>query len=136
MPKSAGKDNRHKIKISLCQRTGRGSGSSFQGYIARRIDPDILSVMSRMVRKKVIAVTGTNGKTTTNSILYHALRTEGQKVLYNSMGANLLDGMRVRFGAKTPYNVYNTLSAYAALLGADAPREKFGEVIESFDYGN
>lgn len=296
-----------KLTCAVIRFLDRGSGSSFPGLIARRIDPDILSVMSGMVRKKIIAVTGTNGKTTTNSILYHALRAEGRKVLYNSMGANLLDGvitafvlaagksgrldidyacievdeiastnifpklkpdcvlvtnifrdqldrtgevemtcgkirqalrevpeatlvlnvddicswmlhtgcrnrivtygiseriaedipigasemifcpvcgkrleyvffqygqlgvyhcpecglerpqpgiaaadivwmdgccsytvdgMRIVSGAKTPYNVYNTLSAYAALLGADAPREKFGETVGSFDYGN
>lgn len=296
-----------KLTCAVIRFLNRGSGSSFPGAVARWIDPNILSVMSGMVRKKIIAVTGTNGKTTTNSILYHSLRAEGQKVLYNRMGANLLDGvitafvlaaeksgrldidyacievdeiastnvfpglkpdcvlvtnifrdqldrtgevemvcdricralkevpeavlvlnmddicswmlrtgcrnrmvtygiseriaedipigasemifcpvcgkrleyvffqygqlgvyhcpncglerpkpeialadiawmdgscsytldgMRIRSGAKTPYNVYNTLSAYAALIGADAPREKFGEVIEGFDYGN
>lgn len=75
----------------------RGSGSSFPGAVARRIDPNILSVLSGMVHKKIIAVTGTNGKTTANSILYHALKEEGQKVLYNSMGANLLDGVITAF---------------------------------------
>lgn len=86
-----------KLAYKAIRRTGRGSGSAFPGYVARRIDPDILSVMSRMVRVKTIAVTGTNGKTTTNSIIYHALKAEGRKVLYNKMGANLLDGVITAF---------------------------------------
>lgn len=86
-----------KLAYMAIRRTDRGSGSAFPGYVARRIDPGILSVMSRMVRRKIIAVTGTNGKTTTNSILYHALKAEGCKVLYNKMGANLLDGVITAF---------------------------------------
>ncbi len=82
-----------KMVCAVIRILGKGSGSAFPGYVARRIDPEILSVLSGMVRKKIIAVTGTNGKTTTNSILYHALKAEGQKVVYNSMGANLLDGV-------------------------------------------
>ena len=31
----------------------------------------------------------------------------------------LMDGMRISCGAQAPYNVYNTLSAYAALYAAD-----------------
>lgn len=86
-----------RLACTVIRKTGRGSGSAFPGYVARRIDPEILSVMSGMVRKKVIAVTGTNGKTTTNSILYHALKAEGYQVLYNKMGANLLDGVITAF---------------------------------------
>lgn len=82
-----------KLVYRAIRRAGRGSGSSFPGRVARRIDPEILSVMSGMVRRKIIAVTGTNGKTTANSILYHALKAEGCRVLYNKMGANLQDGV-------------------------------------------
>lgn len=74
-------------------RLGRGSGSSLPGRIARWIDPEILSVLSGGVRKKVIAVTGTNGKTTTNGILTHVLEAQGQKVISNRLGANLSDGV-------------------------------------------
>lgn len=81
------------IVYKAVTRLGRGSGSSLPGRIARWIDPEILSVLSGMVRKQVIAVTGTNGKTTTNGILTHVLETQGQKVLSNRLGANLPDGV-------------------------------------------
>ena len=86
-----------KLAYGVIRRMDRGSGSAFPGYVARRIDPEILSVMAARVRGKIIAVTGTNGKTTTNSILYHALKAQGCRVLYNKMGANLLDGVITAF---------------------------------------
>lgn len=67
------------------------------GRIARRIAPEILAELSGMVRKKVIAVTGTNGKTTTNHILAHVMEESGQKVICNRLGANLLDGVVTAF---------------------------------------
>ena len=47
-----------------------------------------------------------------------------------------MDGTRINSTARTPYNIYNTLSAYAALMALDAPTGHFQEMIEAFDYGN
>ena len=62
-------------KFSNCK------GSVFPGYVAQWIDPDILPEMVGLVREKIIVIMGTNGKTTTNSIICHALRAEGKKVV-------------------------------------------------------
>lgn len=86
-----------KFVYTVIRRFGRGSGSVFPGMVARRIDPDILSVLAGMVRKQIIAVTGTNGKTTANNILYHVLSAEGERVVCNKMGANLTDGVITAF---------------------------------------
>ncbi|MGC4019497.1 MAG: MurT ligase domain-containing protein [Muricomes sp.] len=77
----------------LIKKLNRGSGVTLPGYVARLVDPDILSVMAEMVREKTIVTMGTNGKTTTNSILYHALKAEGKKVIINRTGANMLNGI-------------------------------------------
>ena len=77
----------------LIKKLNRGSGVTLPGYVARLIDPQILSVMSGMVREKTIVTMGTNGKTTTNSILYHALKAEGKTVIINRTGANMLNGI-------------------------------------------
>ena len=81
-----------KLVCTVSRGLGKGNGSSLPGRVARKIDPEILSVMSGMVREKIIAVTGTNGKTTTTSLLAHVLSQSGKKVVWNRMGANLMDG--------------------------------------------
>lgn len=68
-------------------------GSVLPGYVAQWIDPDILPEMAELVREKIIVIMGTNGKTTTNSMICHALRAEGKKVLINRTGANMLNGV-------------------------------------------
>lgn len=90
-----------KMTSTLIRKMNRGSGVTFPGYVARIIDPDILSTMSGMVREKTIVTMGTNGKTTTNSILYHALRAEGKKVIINRTGANMLNGIISAFVLST-----------------------------------
>ena len=82
-----------KATSALIKKLNRGSGVTLPGYVARLIDPKILSAMSGMVREKTIVTMGTNGKTTTNSILYHALKAEGKKVIINRTGSNMLNGI-------------------------------------------
>ena len=82
-----------KLTSTLIKKLNRGSGVTLPGYVARLIDPKILSVMSSMIREKTIVTMGTNGKTTTNSILYHALKAEGKTVIINRTGANMLNGI-------------------------------------------
>ena len=64
------------------------------GNVALRICPDLLSRLR--VEGKIIAVTGSNGKTTTSNMIAHILRqTEGKKgktVINNSEGANIVSG--------------------------------------------
>lgn len=86
-----------KLAYYVLRKLGRGSGSVLPGQIAHRINPEILTELSGMVRKKIIAVTGTNGKTTTNHILAHVLEESGQKTVCNSQGANLMNGIITAF---------------------------------------
>ncbi len=86
-----------KLAYTMSRGLGKGNGSSLPGRVARKIDPQILSVMSGMVREKIIAVTGTNGKTTTTSLMAHVLTQSGKKVVWNRMGANLMDGATTAF---------------------------------------
>ena len=72
---------------------GKGSGLTLPGRIASAISPDILSELSATIGKKVIAVMGTNGKTTTNSILYHVLTGEGHTAIINRTGSNMMNGI-------------------------------------------
>lgn len=82
-----------KITSSLIKKMNRGSGVTLPGYVARRIDPNILKEISSQVRGKILVTMGTNGKTTTNAILCRALEAEGKKVIINRTGANMLNGI-------------------------------------------
>lgn len=80
-----------------------GDGAVLPGYVAQLLDPDILSKMSGMVRKEIIAVMGTNGKTTTNSIINHVLAAQGKRVVINRTGANMLNGIIGAFALSTDW---------------------------------
>ena len=64
-----------------------GRGSSLPGKIALKMYPDILSKVR--LPEKVIAVTGSNGKTSTVEMITHVLQTEGKRVVSNKEGSNM-----------------------------------------------
>ena len=68
-----------------------GRGSSMPGKIALKLCPDILSKIR--MPKYVIAVTGSNGKTSTVEMIYQVLIRAGFSVAYNSEGSNQIDGV-------------------------------------------
>ncbi len=70
---------------------------TWAGKIALKINPDILEDLSSQVRKKIFVTCGTNGKTTTNNMLCAALENEGQKVVCNHTGSNMLNGVVAAF---------------------------------------
>jgi UDP-N-acetylmuramyl tripeptide synthase len=72
---------------------GRGGGTSLPGVVARRIEPDILDRLVRRPGVPVVAITGSNGKTTTARFTAALLRGEGVEVLANVAGSNLLQGV-------------------------------------------
>jgi UDP-N-acetylmuramyl tripeptide synthase len=70
-----------------------GTGATWPGHIALRINPLFIKQMISKSKLKIIIITGTNGKTTTASMLTHILYQNGYKVIQNSSGANLLNGI-------------------------------------------
>ena len=68
-----------------------GRGSSLPGEIALKIYPDILSKIK--LPEYVIAVTGSNGKTSTVEMITHILTSQGKKVVTNREGSNLDAGI-------------------------------------------
>jgi UDP-N-acetylmuramyl tripeptide synthase len=78
-----------KIAKKLAQKLGRGS--SFPGKVALKLCPDILSRVS--LPENIIAVTGSNGKTSTVEMIYHLLCNAGLNVACNLEGSNQIEGV-------------------------------------------
>jgi UDP-N-acetylmuramyl tripeptide synthase len=72
---------------------GRGGGTSLPGMVARRVDPGILRTLVADRGVPVVAITGSNGKTTTARFTDALLRGEGVPVAHNSSGSNLVQGV-------------------------------------------
>lgn len=74
----------------VSRRLGKGGGSVIGGRAILALDPNALAHLS--AGRKVALVSGTNGKTTTTSLLATAL-SAGGRVLTNLQGANLPMGL-------------------------------------------
>jgi UDP-N-acetylmuramyl tripeptide synthase len=72
---------------------GRGGGTAITGMVARKLDPHILDELVRIPGVPLVAITGSNGKTTTARFTAALLRGEGITVCHNSAGANLIQGV-------------------------------------------
>ena len=74
----------------LSRVTKRGSGVMVTGRLILKLDKEAASSLSR--NRKIVLISGPNGKTTTTSLVRAALTTES-KVVSNETGANLFAGL-------------------------------------------
>jgi lipid II isoglutaminyl synthase (glutamine-hydrolysing) len=75
---------------------GRGDGSVIGGVIGLRVEPDLLGLLA--AGRRIVLVTGTNGKTTTTRLITAALGALGQEVATNAFGANMEAGLTAALG--------------------------------------
>ncbi|RJQ27022.1 MAG: Mur ligase family protein [Peptococcaceae bacterium] len=92
-------------------------GSSLPGLAARRICPGILPELAAQVRRGVIMITGTNGKTTTGNMIARVLLAAGWKVISNREGANLITGVTASFIRKS--SLWGKIDCDYAVLEVD-----------------
>ncbi len=83
----------------VSRRLGRGGGSVIGGRAILAVDPRALDRLA--AGRPVALVSGTNGKTTTTSLLRAALSTAGP-VVTNALGANLPPGLAAALAASPP----------------------------------
>jgi UDP-N-acetylmuramyl tripeptide synthase len=78
-----------RLAAGMSRRLGMGSGAMIGGRLALSLQPKALNHL--VAGRRVVMVTGTNGKTTTTQLVAEALRTRGS-VVSNATGANMPDG--------------------------------------------
>ena len=69
----------------------RHNGTDFPGSLAVKLCPDFLKYIGKPAH--IVAVTGTNGKTTVANMLGDVLTAEGKSVLSNRAGSNIVSGI-------------------------------------------
>lgn len=71
------------------------NGTDYPGVLGTRFCPDFLKYVEHP--KKLVIVTGTNGKTTVNNMLIDILEDNGLKVFSNRSGSNITSGISTVF---------------------------------------
>jgi UDP-N-acetylmuramyl tripeptide synthase len=75
------------------RRLRRGGGTAVAGLVAQRADPRLVERLAAQLGRGSVAVTGTNGKTTTARMLAAIAREAGLQPLANPSGSNLMRGV-------------------------------------------
>ncbi len=106
-----------KTVTSIVRSLRLGAASVLPGEISRRLHPRLLPLLFEQISKGVILVVGTNGKTTTSLLLKQILDDSGLKVIHNSSGANLINGLITALLGST--SLTGNLTADYAILEVD-----------------
>ena len=106
-----------KLVSSLIHLSGLGMASSLPGKIAQVIYPNILPYLAKQLTAGCLAVTGTNGKSTTSGLLASILNQANYRVIHNRQGANLIPGITAAFVQAAEWNA--TLRSNFGLLEVD-----------------
>jgi len=87
---------------AFVSRLAGNAGTSLPGMWATKVDRRILAKLGREISRGIIIVTGTNGKTTTTNIATQFLEGEGYRVICNSVGSNMYNGIVSTFLLNAP----------------------------------
>ena len=82
-----------KLAAAVINLIDKNRGTNTPGVVAMKICPDFLSMLKDIDYQKMVFITGTNGKSTSNNMFIHALKTAGKSVTTNLSGANLITGV-------------------------------------------
>ena len=108
----------------------KSSGTSFVGMVVLKICPDFPKHCSKYIKKRIVTITGTNGKSTTSGLIAHILETANQKVVHNLKGANMLTGVANVFALSVePFKRFD----YAVIESDEAYLTKLYDYMKS-DY--
>jgi UDP-N-acetylmuramyl tripeptide synthase len=82
-----------KITAGAIRAAGAGLGSNLPGRVARKFSKGVIGKLASQAKEGTVAVTGTNGKSTTSGLLASIFKTAGLDIVHNYQGANLVTGI-------------------------------------------
>lgn len=106
-----------KITGAIIRLIAKGRGTDFPGRIALKLDPEFIKHIKKIDLSKTILITGTNGKSTTTTLMSHVLKSAGLKAAVNLYGANMISGVAVSLSRETDFR--GVLKADYVLLEID-----------------
>ncbi|MGC9221075.1 MAG: MurT ligase domain-containing protein [Solirubrobacteraceae bacterium] len=77
----------------LARWTGRGGGTSLPGKLLLRLEPQAITKLAARLPNGCVAVSATNGKTTTATMTASILTLAGHELIHNRAGANMAGGI-------------------------------------------
>ena len=92
-----------------------GRGSSLPGAVALKLAPNILKKMK--LPDLIIAVTGSNGKTSTTELIYELAKKTGKTVICNQEGSNQTEGVATLFIKNA--GIFGKVKADIAVIESD-----------------
>jgi lipid II isoglutaminyl synthase (glutamine-hydrolysing) len=78
---------------TLTRRGGRGGGTSLPGRVLIRLEPHAIGALARRLPRGSVAISATNGKTTTAAMVASVLERAGIALVHNRAGANMAGGV-------------------------------------------
>ena len=85
--------------LRLVSRILHRGGTALPGRIALKICPELLGILAKDV--KTVAITGTNGKTTSARMIEEAFVRQGKSCSANRSGANLISGITTEYAVNS-----------------------------------
>lgn len=104
-------------------------GTNLAGEKALKVDPELLSHFRGIDPEKVLFITGTNGKSTTNNMINHIFKSHGYRVVSNLEGANLIGGVATALirassltgRVKADFFIFETDERYVSMIREQIP---------------
>ncbi len=91
-----------KLIINLTSWLKFSQGTNLPGKLSLKISPHLFKNLAN--DQRIIAVSGTNGKSTTSGLIYNCLQANNLNVVHNRQGANLITGLTTTLIRASSYN--------------------------------